>query len=396
MSCTVQSIFRQHFTDYASTRSLPGHQYKAANAIMACRTAQLGGHIETCDNGHLQGVWYNSCRHRRCPQCNFLQAGQWLEKQKQRLLATAHRHIVFTIPHQLHALWLYNTAALIDVLFKATRDTLMALCQDPKYLGATPAFISALHTWGRSLSLHPHIHCLITEGGVDENGEWRSPRRACFLPSAVVSALFRGKFLYELRRLQQRGEINYPPDLNPTLLSNLMNKLGRKNWRIRLMERYAHGNGVATYLARYVRGGPIHNKQLRDDGTGHIVMHYRAHQDGGYVARQLRLTPAHFVKLYLMHVPPTGKMVVRGYGPYAPTARDTLNRVRQHFQQEPVKDAEAASGWEEACQKIGKEIPRCKTCGQPIRLGERITPDRSWKRARGPPNETAQTVEIQA
>ena len=110
---------------------------------------------------------------------------------------------------------------------------------------------------------------MVTEGGVDENG-----RRACFLPSAVVSALFRGKFLHELRGLQQRGEINYPPDLNPTLLSNLMNKLGRKNWRIRLMERYAHGNGVATYLARYVRG----------------------------------------------------------YGPYAPTARDTLNRVRQHFQ----------------------------------------------------------------
>ena len=284
----------------------------------------------------------------------------------------------------------------MDALFRASRNTIMELCRDPKYMGATPGFISALHTWGRSLSLHPHIHCLVTEGGINANGEWCQPRRNCFLPARVVMAVFRGKFLHELRQLLQRGELTYPADTTPTLINNLVNKLGRKKWSVRIMERYAHGAGVATYLARYVRGGPINNTQLRDDGHGHIVMHYRAHKDGGYEARQLRLTPAQFVQRYLVHVPPKGKMVVRGYGAYAPTERETLNTVRQHFHQEPVKDEEPAIGWEEACQKIGKEIPRCPQCDQPIRLGDIVVPDRSWKKARDPPKDATHVPEIQS
>ncbi len=150
--------------------------------------------MQACPEGYIERVWYNSCRHRFCPQCAQLQIAQWLEKQKARLLSCDHYHVIFTIPSELHALWLANVRVLANLLFRAAWETVRELLADPKYLGATPGMLAALHTWGQTLILHPHLHCLVTGGGLT-GATWQAVRNGYLLPARVVMLVFRGKLL---------------------------------------------------------------------------------------------------------------------------------------------------------------------------------------------------------
>jgi len=162
-------------------------------------------------------VWYNSCRHRACPQCNGVAKEQWLARTRARLIECAHWHVVFTIPHQLNVLWRLNTAAMSAALFECARDTLLELLADPRHLGAQPGMQLALHTWTRSLDLHPHIHALVSDGGL-RDGIWVHPRRSHFLPATVVMMLFRGKLLDALRRMHRGEELRLPDTMSPEQL----------------------------------------------------------------------------------------------------------------------------------------------------------------------------------
>ena len=167
---TLQTIFQDAFPAYEALYPLPVHVRKAARAIMQCRTAALGGHVQACPDGHVSRIWYNSCRHRSCPQCAYLQTERWLVPQQTRLLACDHYHVIFTLPHALNPLWLANVPRMTTLLFQTVRDTLGTLLAAPKYLGAQPGILMALPTWSQTLVLHPHVHCLVT-GGADP-GEW--------------------------------------------------------------------------------------------------------------------------------------------------------------------------------------------------------------------------------
>ena len=190
MECTLRGIFQEHFEAYAERHRLPAYVHRAAYWIARCRTAALGGHLRRCPEGHVERAFYNSCHQRICPQCQGLATERWLQRQRARLLNAAHHHLIFTIPHELNALWCWNRAPMAKLLFGAVRDTLMELLTDLRYLGARPAFLAALHTWGRSLSLHPHVHVLAADGGLDEHGAWVAPRRSHFLPARVLMLLF--------------------------------------------------------------------------------------------------------------------------------------------------------------------------------------------------------------
>jgi hypothetical protein len=148
---TLQTIFQDAFPRYEQTHPLPSHVRRAARAIMQRRTAALGGHVQACPDGHMSRIWYNSCRHRSCPQCAYLQSERWLARQRARLLACDHYHVIFTLPHDLNPLWLANVPVMTTLLFQAARDTLVALLADGKYLGAQPGILAALHTWSQSL-----------------------------------------------------------------------------------------------------------------------------------------------------------------------------------------------------------------------------------------------------
>jgi len=366
MECTLRGIFQSHFEAYAKRHRLPLYVHRAAYWISRCRTAELGGHVRRCPAGHVERAFYNSCHQRGCPQCQAMATEAWLERQKARLLGCAHHHLIFTIPHQLNALWCWNRAAMAQLLFDAVREVLVELLGDPKYLGAKPAFLSALHTWGRSLSLHPHVHVLIADGGLDDNGAWMRPRRSHFLPARVLMLLFRGKFLAALRAGIERAQLRLPPDLSRERFSSLLNRLGRVKWNVRLCTRYAHGQGVAAYLARYLKGGALKNTQLVSADAACVRFRYTPHREENEGASQpmlMTLSPEAFLDRYLAHVAPPRLQCVRGYGLYGARQRAGLDAARAALGQAPVEQPEPLSAprflarFAQTTQ--GSRCPRC-------------------------------------
>ncbi len=164
---TVQHFLNKCYFDYQQTHNMPLYQIKAVEKMMACRTEALGGHAVYCEEGHLNGVWYNSCRHRGCPQCSAMKTEQWLQQAESLLLDCTHHHWVFTLPHDLLDIWRFNRSLCHTLLFQSVNQTIKQLSADKKYLGAAPGMLLALHTWARNQTLHPHIHCLISHGGLD-------------------------------------------------------------------------------------------------------------------------------------------------------------------------------------------------------------------------------------
>jgi hypothetical protein len=363
---SLQKILQQGDDAYAHDHALPRYVRRAVQAIVACRTALLGGHVQSCPEGHIERIWYNSCKHRMCPQCAWLQIERWLATQKARLLACEHYHVIFTIPRELHDLWLANVAVMTTLLFASVRDTLLELLDDEQYLGAMPGIIATLHTWSQTLLLHPHIHSLVTGGGLTSTGHWVAVRHGFLLPSRVAMALFRGKLLAAVRRAVRQGQLQLPEGMRPQHCENLLNKLGRQKWNVHIRERYPHGTGVLIYLARYVRGGPLSNQRLVSSAYGEVTFRYRVNGEvSDRRSRGLMTLPiAEFIGRYLLHVPAPGTRVVRSYGLYAPTKRETLAVCRGYVGQGPV-EVPVVLDWQTACSQQGAEHPeRCPVCGQ--------------------------------
>ncbi len=367
MECTLRGIFQQHFEAYAERHRVPLYVHRAAYWISRCRTADLGGHVRRCPAGHVERAFYNSCHQRGCPQCQAMATEIWLERQRARLLACEHHHLIFTISHELNVLWCWNRAPMAKLLFDAVRAVLTELLADPRYLGAKPAFISALHTWGRSLSLHPHVHVLAADGGLDENGAWVRPRRSHFLPTRVLMLLFRGKLLAMLREATECGKLRLPPDLSRERAFSLLNRLGRKKWNVHIRARYGHGEGVVAYLARYLKGGPLKNTQLVTADASCVRFRYTPHRDeddGGSEPMLMTLNPEAFLDRYLAHIAPPRLQLVRGYGLYSQRQGAALDVARAALGQAPVEQPEALS----ASQFLKRfpqvpEAARCPRCG---------------------------------
>jgi hypothetical protein len=208
-SRVLQQFLDTHYPTFEQTHPLPEHVREAVHGLRSCRTAALGGHVQACPEGHVERVWYNSCRHRFCPQCAQLQIAHWLELQQARLLACDYYHVIFTLPSELQALWLANVRVLATLLFRAAWATLRKLLADPKYLGATPGMIAALHTWGQTLVLHPHLHCLVTGGGL-AGATWKASHNGYLVPARVVMPVLRGKLLAALRKALDAQQLSLP------------------------------------------------------------------------------------------------------------------------------------------------------------------------------------------
>ncbi len=195
--------FRQRYS-----ASLTWPQRKVLDAIVRCRTAALGGHRDACVSCGHQAISYNSCRNRHCPKCQTAARDQWLRKRQQELLPVGYYHLVFSVPHELVPLMWQNKRQLFSLLFEASAATLLEVSADPKHLGAQTGFLSILHTWGQTLTPHPHIHCVVPGGGLaPDHSRWVSPHYSFLLPVKVLSRVFRGKFVAGLRRLFARDQL---------------------------------------------------------------------------------------------------------------------------------------------------------------------------------------------
>ena len=183
-------------------------QRRAMRDIVRCRTAALGGHVEACDACGEIRVAYNSCRNRNCPKCQAAARAEWLDRQAADLLPVEYFHLVFTLPNAVGPVALQNPSRVYGALFRAAADSLSQLAADPKHLGAEVGFLAVLHTWGQTLTLHPHVHCVVPGGGLSLDGErWVSCRPGFFLPVRPLSRLFRGKFLASLQESYRQGDL---------------------------------------------------------------------------------------------------------------------------------------------------------------------------------------------
>ena len=298
----------------------------------------------------------------------------WLQQQQAHLLACPHTHIIFTIPEELNTLWLWNRRKMAELLFAAVRDTVLQLLSDRVYLGARPGIISALHTWGSSLVLHPHIHCLVTCGGLTDDERWRTPVKSCLLPAPVVKALFRGKYLASVRHALNRHELSLPPDRSDSQVRSLLNKLGRMKWNVRVEAPYDHARGVVTYLARYLRGGPISNRRIVScDGetVRFRVKDYRNSPVSGQTARRiLPLSVDEFLRRVLLHVPIPRMHTVRYYGLYARNCTDRLNTARTRLRQAPYTAPEPLTVADLRARFGPSDRTHCPLCQRELLLRE--------------------------
>jgi Putative transposase len=292
--------------------------------------------------------------------------------------------VIFTLPHDLNPVWRWNVRRMTALLFGAMRDTVSEFLHDPKYVGATPGILAALHTWGQTLVLHPHLHCLITAGGVTSEGQWQEAKRSFLFPIRAVSVVFRGKFLAAVRREQAAGRLQLPPDLSEPQLHTLLNKLGRKKWNVHIRERYPHGRGVVTYLSRYLRGGPLAERRLLTASAEKVTCWYTDNTErdaqGRGTRKMLPLSAAEFLTRLLTHVPPPGLQVVRSFGLFATAARQSLAACRAQLEgtEEAAAPGETPTAPlpQRALPAPGRGLrPRtCPQCGRALIVRESFGP----------------------
>ena len=319
----LADVFRQ-CSDPVSR--IDGRQARVVRAILNCRTAALGGHIQQCDRCDHREIAYNSCRDRHCPKCQGSQQFRWLEAQQQHLLPIEYHHVVFTVPDTLHALFRANPRRGYGLLFAAVAETLHDVARNPKNLGATIGFSCVLHTWTQTLLFHPHIHCIVTGGGLDpDRRRWIAARRGFLFPVRILAQLFRAKLL---RRLE--SGLN-----NKTLCSNdlaphaRLRVAARKDWVVYSKPPFAGPRQVLRYLGRYTHRVAISNHRLvaLDDDRVTFRWNDRAR---GNPKRLMTLDVQEFLRRFLLHILPSGLMRIRHYGLLAnSTRREHLARCRE-------------------------------------------------------------------
>ena len=333
------------------------------SAIEACRTAELGGHVDRCvDCDHLQ-IAYNSCRNRHSPKCQGAAAQRWLEARQAELLPLAYYHVVFTLPAEIGDIAFQNKAVVYDILFKAASETLLTIAADPKHLGARIGLTAVLHTWGSALTHHPHVHCIVPGGGLSPDGQsWISCRPKFFLPVRVLSRLFRRLFLDRLaaahaeRRLAFFGALAGLADR--AAFAARLAPLRRAEWVVYAKRPFAGPEAVLAYLARYTHRVAISSSRLvslDDRGVTFRWKDYR--QDGEARQKLMTLAPGEFIRRFLIHVLPSGFHRIRHYGLFANAARAAnLAKARALL---PPPAPSAAEAEPEVAAKLANACPCC-------------------------------------
>jgi len=366
----VADIFRAHGETYRDTHVLTPEQRKVMWAIENCRTAVLGGHVDLClDCGHEQPA-YNSCRNRHCPKCQALDQARWLEKRKQYILPTHYFHVVLTLPTELHPLTRRNPKLIYGLLFAAASQSMLSLGRDPKHLGGLLAITAVLHTWTKDLRFHPHIHCVVTGGGLSTDRQrWVDSGPNFLVPYKVLSRLFRGKFIDGLCQLYAQAKLALPTELSkPAAFEQLRRTLFKKDWVVYLKPPFAGPEQVFRYLARYTHRVAISNNRILAVTDDNVTI---ATKNDNSVT----LTAEVFIRRFLQHILPKGFCKIRHFGlmaPYhlnasLPIAKLLLGGAPKLTESEPAAPephvAPNGEQWQELMLELtGIDLTRCPIC----------------------------------
>jgi putative transposase/transposase-like zinc-binding protein len=314
--------------------SLTTEQRRALDDLTACRTAALGGHVLECPGCGYQEVSYNSCGNRHCPKCQATAAARWLEAQAANLLETPYFHVVFTLPSALGPMAHSNPRTVYGLLMRAAAETLLEVAANPKHLGAEVGVLAVLHTWGQNLTLHPHVHCVVTGGGLSlDESRWIAGRDDYFLPVPILRCVFRGKFLNGLRTAFQKGRLRFPGRLaalaRPARFHRLLDETVRTEWVVYAKPPTKGPATVLKYLARSTHKAAISNSRLVSLTDGLVRFRWKDYAHGSKRGT-MTLETVEFVRRFLMHVLPSGFVRVRHYGLLANRHRqEKLARCRE-------------------------------------------------------------------
>jgi len=309
---TVQQVLQRHDNSQLQGNA---HVQNVMHRLKTCRTAAMGYHAYRCSDeacGYVK-YQYHSCRDRHCPNCGALKKQEWIEARMQELLPVKYYHVVFTLPHELNSLVLGHRKLLFKLLFDASAKTLLSFAKDPRYFTALPGIISVLHTWGQQLSFHPHIHCIVSGGGITKDNKWKEAKKNKYgflFPVKGMHTVYRAKFLEALEQMIQRGEVIIPEETDGKALINV---LYHKEWIVYAKAPFGGPHAVIEYLGRYTHKVAISNHRICSIDNDMVSFEYKDYADGN-AKKQMSLTTGEFIRRFEQHVLPKRFTKIRTYG----------------------------------------------------------------------------------
>lgn len=376
----VAQIFRHHGPDYRKNHRLRPEQHHAMRDIERCRTARLGGHVDSCSNGcGYLAISYNSCRNRHCPKCQSLKQAKWLEARLERLLPTHYFHLVVTLPHELNPLARCNRELVFNLLFAAVSRALLQFALGYERLRAQIGFTAVLHTWDQDLNFHPHLHLVVTGGGLSpEADRWIAARNSFLLPVKALSKIIRAKFMEGLKQAYQEGRLEGKVQClaDPVQFQRFTRKLTRKKWVVYGKGSFGGSQNAYHYLSRYTHRVAIANHRLVSLAEGKVSFRARDNGRPGH-KRLLTITAPEFIRRFLLHILPPRFVKIRHFGLMAPcNAKTKLEKARGLIRLQEPRAHDEPNGhtpdtprknktWQEMLQALtGMNLTTCPQCGK--------------------------------
>lgn len=362
----LQEIFIRSGEEFRSNHVLSPVQMKAMRAIEQCRTAEMGSHSYRCENcGHVEVV-YNSCRNRHCPRCQWIKQQIWVDHVKSQLLPIRYFHVVFTLPEALNTLVIINHRLMYDFLFEASWHALSRTASNPAYLGAQTGSLAVLHTWGQTLSLHPHIHMLVPAGGLDPDGwQWVRSSKKFFVPVRALSRIFRACYVRLLTEAISEGKLKLPEKRTDRITPEILKKeLYKTDWVVYCKKCFAGPGQVITYLGRYTHRVAISESRIMESDENHVLFRWKDYSDHNR-QKLMGLKTPEFIRRFMLHILPSGFYKIRYFGIFACVNRAT--KLSQCFELLGCMPIQSTLAGLKAISVIllltGKQINLCPICG---------------------------------
>jgi hypothetical protein len=364
----VADIFNRYGATFRKERKLQLTNHKVMNAIQSFRTAALGGHQDRCSTCKYDRFSYNSCRNRHCPKCQGMNQLKWVEKTAENLFPTNYFHLVFTIPNELNSICLMNKKPMYDALFKAASETIIMLSKQQKHLGATPGITAVLHTWGQNLMEHPHIHMIVTAGGMSvKDKRWVKSKKNFLLPVKVVSKVFRAKFLAKIKQLYQDKELQLEGSIkrlnDKKEFKKLLDIVYEKDWVVYAKKPFNNATHVFKYLGKYTHKIAISNHRIVTIENNEVTFKYKDYADNN-TQKIMTIKANEFIRRFLLHTLPKGFCKIRHYGLAANrTKRNNLKIVRKLLNVVHSISLRAKETWQETLIRLtGFDVAVCPNC----------------------------------
>ncbi len=367
----IRDIFATSFASFLSKNSLSPVQISAANAIINCKTGRYGVNTAICDEcGHIQ-IHNCSCRNRSCPNCQGLNKELWIDQRRSEMIDANYFHVVFTVPHKLNPLFLSNQKLLYALLFKAASETLLTLSRDKKYLGADPGIIIVLHTWGQTMSYHPHLHCIVSGAGLTRDKKLVLSGKNFFIPIKAAMKMFRGKFMDALKSYYDSGELVIPSSCNhlkvPEVWQTYIKDLYSIDWCPYIKKTFKGVGDALGYLGRYTNRIAISNSRITDVGDNSATFWYKDYRDN-CARKEMTLTNEEFIRRFLMHVLPKRFQKIRYYGYLSNSVKKKNLQILFKLQGKRLFKAKYSADTPKDVlikEILGIDVHICPRCGKP-------------------------------